>query len=96
MVNWVGHRDRVTAVAFDRTGEWLVSGSRDRVVHVWQRIGQQFQPYMELRVPDGLPIRQVTFSPTGDRLLVLRENETAVRVWHLDKLRARFKALRLE
>jgi len=96
LVNWVGHRDRVTAVAFDRTGEWLVSGSRDRVVHVWQRIGQQFQPYMELRVPDGLPIRQVTFSPTGDRLLVLRENETAVRVWHLDKLRARFKALRLE
>jgi len=96
LVKWAGHRDRVTAVAFDRTGEWLATGGRDRVVRVWRRNAEQFLPYLELRVPDGQPIRQVMFSPTGDRLLVLRENETAVRVWHLDKLRTRFKNLRLD
>jgi WD40 repeat protein len=94
--NWEAHRDRVTTVAFDRTGDWLASGSRDRLVRLWRWNGETYQPYVTLQVPDGNPVRQVMFSPDGKRLYGLREKETAVRIWHLDKLRARFEELRLE
>jgi len=96
IANWEAHRDRVTTVAFDRTGEWLASGSRDRLVRLWRRKGENYQLYMTLQVPDGNPVRQVVFSADGKRLYGLREKETAVRIWHLDKLRAHFEELGLE
>ena len=49
------------------------------------------------KAPGGLsPVRQVLFGPEGTTLLVLREGETAVRVWHLEVLRKQFRELNLE
>jgi eukaryotic-like serine/threonine-protein kinase len=93
LAHWTAHGDRVTAVAFDRTGEWLASGGRDREVHLWQRSGDTYTPYLALQLPR--PVRQVTFTLAGD-LLVLLEGETAVRRWHLAELRKRFREANLE
>jgi WD40 repeat protein len=92
--HWRAHTGRVTAVAFDRTGDWLATGGRDREVHVWKRSGPTYEPYLTLWT--GRPVRQVLFGPEGTTLLVLREGETAVRVWHLEVLRKQFRELNLE
>jgi WD40 repeat protein len=88
---WTAHSDRVTTVAFDRTGEWLASGGRDRLVRIWQRTGDGFHQYMTLAAPGAGRVRQLVFAG-DDRLLVLHENESAVRVWHLDRLAEAFRS----
>jgi eukaryotic-like serine/threonine-protein kinase len=93
VAHWPGHADRVTTVAFDRTGEWLASGSRDREVRLWKRSGAGYELYLILR--HSRSVRQVTFTDDG-ALLVLREGETAVRCWHLDQLQKRFAAVGLD
>jgi hypothetical protein len=44
----------------------------------------------------GRPVRQVVFSADGTDLIVLREGDAAVRVWHLDLLHNQFRAAGLE
>jgi serine/threonine protein kinase/WD40 repeat protein len=92
---WPAHEDRVTAVAFDPTGEWLASGGRDRRVRLWRRAGSGYEPYVTLNSPGAGPVAQVVFTADGRRLLVLHEKETAVRVWHLDRLMTTFAEARL-
>ena len=88
LANWPAHGGRVTAVAFGPTGEWLASGGRDRDVRLWRRTATGYAPY--LTFPAGRPVRQVVFTADGTKLVVLREGDSAARVWHLDELRKRF------
>ena len=94
LAHWPAHADRVTAVAFDRTGDWLASGGRDREVRLWKQSGTTYDPYLTLRLPR--PVRQVAFLDDGSALLVLLEGETAVRVWHLDRLQDQFREARID
>jgi serine/threonine protein kinase/WD40 repeat protein len=87
---WAAHSDRVTTVAFDRTGEWLASGGRDRLVRLWRRSALGYTLYVSLEAPGAGRVQQVVFAD-NDRLLVLHENETAVRVWRLDRLAKAFR-----
>lgn len=94
LAHWRAHADRVTTVAFDRSGEWLASGSRDREVRLWKRAESGYELYLILRI--GRPVRQVKFSEDGTDLFVLREGETAMRRWRVDPLRKRFVEAGLE
>jgi serine/threonine protein kinase/WD40 repeat protein len=94
LAHWWAHTGRVTAVVFDRTGDWLASGGRDREVHLWKRSGSNYELYLTLS--SGRSVRQVLFAPDGRRLLVLREGDTAVRVWDLEILRNQFREANLE
>ncbi len=85
------HRDAITAVAF--AGGLLASGSRDHTVCLWCCDGGRLDLLLTLWMPG--PVRSVAFHPDGVRLFVLLERERAVRVWHLDRLRARLEPLGL-
>jgi serine/threonine protein kinase/WD40 repeat protein len=91
---WPAHESRVTTVAFGPRGDWLASGGRDRDVRLWKRTVTGYEPYMTLAA--GRPVRQVVFSADGTDLIVLREGDAAVRVWHLDLLHNQFRAAGLE
>jgi WD40 repeat protein len=89
-----GHGQSVEAVVFSRDGQLLVTGGLDQQVRVWRKEGTGFQLLLSLRAPPGR-IASVRLSADNARLAVLNAQEHAVRVWHLDRLRARLAALRL-
>jgi WD40 repeat protein len=80
------HQDAVEALAFDDRAGLLATGSRDRSVRLWQREGSGFRPVLTLR---GLPgtVSALWLQADGERLGVLLQNEAAVRVWDLKRLR---------
>ncbi len=85
------HEQRVEALAW--SGDLLASGSLDRTVKLWRCTRGQLREILTLRQPG--PVRWLAFHPDGTRLFVLLEREGAVRVWHLDQLVVRLKAMHL-
>jgi eukaryotic-like serine/threonine-protein kinase len=79
------HQDSVEAVAFGPGGRLLATGSKDRTVRLWRRDGASFRKLLALQAPG--PVLSVCFGPDGDRLVVLVQNERAVRLWDLGRLR---------
>jgi serine/threonine protein kinase len=72
-----GHRDIVTAIAFDASGQRLYSGSRDGLVHIWD-------------IPSGSLLHRLEHSApietlflNGDHpFLVCGDAQGAVHIWH--------------
>jgi hypothetical protein len=62
-------------------------------VRLWRRDGDRFHELLTLHFGNG--VRQVCFSPDGTKLAVLVQNERAVRLWHLDRLRGRLEQMNL-
>jgi WD40 repeat protein len=89
------HRGSVEALAFAPDGGLLATGSRDRTIRLWSVAEGSVHELLTLRSPTG-PVRSVAFSTDGDRLFTLGRGETAVRVWHLDRLRERLRPLGLD
>lgn len=87
------HPDEVSALAFHPTGQILATGGRDRVIRLWRREGQTFKEFVTL--PAGSAVTSLCFSPDGKNLAVVIQGERAVRVWHLERLKARLEALGL-
>ncbi len=87
---FTAHSDIVNAVAFDPHGGLLASASRDKTVGLWRVDGPLGLTEL-LRMPSrsGHPVLSVKFSPSGQILGTLVQNERAVRLWHLDRLRSR-------
>ncbi len=85
------HQDRVVALSW--CGDLLASGSRDRTIKLWHCTAGQLRELLTLRQPG--PVRWLAFHPDGVRLFVLLDGEGAVRVWHLDRLFDRFRAMGL-
>jgi hypothetical protein len=71
----------------------LASGSHDRTVKIWSCTDGALQELFTLRQTG--PVRWLAFHPDGVRLFVLLERESAVRVWHFDRLLARLEDMGL-
>jgi WD40 repeat protein len=74
-----GHSDAVMAVAFSRDGQFLVSGSVDRTVLVWNFTGGAQQPDYVLKGHSGM-VWSVAFSPDA-KLVVSSSIDGPMRVW---------------
>jgi WD40 repeat protein len=75
------HRDAVTAVAFG-PGGWFATGSRDRLVKIWDPTGREV-----LTLPQTRPVRRVFWSADGRTLTTLAEGERGLRRWDLAALK---------
>lgn len=81
----VGHSDRITSLVFSRDGKFVVSGSLDKTVRVWDlAAGKQVHPFDD----DG-PVWGVAISPDGRRVVSAGDK---IRVWELVKGGAAAKA----
>ncbi|MFI5454257.1 MAG: WD40 repeat domain-containing serine/threonine-protein kinase [Isosphaerales bacterium] len=88
-----GHTDEVTSVALCPDDHLLATASLDRTIRLWRRQGDSFQELLSLPSPSG--VVAVRFSPKGDRLAFVVKNETAVRIWHLARLKYRLDTMNL-
>lgn len=73
-----GHSQGITAVAISPDEHTIVSSSRDRTIHVWDRHAQE--SYLSFTAP--FFVSTLTISPDG-RSLVLRDTDHQLRVWSL-------------
>ncbi len=80
------HPGGVTAVSVSLDGTLLATGGRDRVVRLWKRTGDRFEPLFAVSDLPG-PVRELQFGE-NNRLLVLLARERAVRVWDVNALKA--------
>ncbi|MBW4433613.1 MAG: caspase family protein [Pelatocladus maniniholoensis HA4357-MV3] len=74
-----GHKDAVTSVAFSPDGQYIVSGSDDKTLRLWDNqgrlIGQPFQGH------EGA-VTSVAFSPDGKHI-VSGSRDRKVRLWDI-------------
>ena len=88
------HDDSIEQVALTPEGDFLVSGSRDGTVRLWRYKEGRLAPWLTLRFPG--PVKDLALSPDTNKLFVLVQNETAVRVWNLEALRKQFSEMGLD
>lgn len=88
------HHAPVESIAFSPNGALLATGSADKTVRLWKVAGAKLEELVVLRMPEA--VDQIAFFPDGKQLAVLVQRETAVRVWHLDRLRARLAEMGLD
>ena len=72
----------------------LASGSSDQSVRLWKRAGDRYESLLTVSDLPGA-VRELQFSPTDGRLLVLLAQEHAVRVWDVDRLKTQLAELKL-
>jgi len=65
-----GHDGGTDAIAFDPSGQLLVSGGEDRAVRIWRKTGDGFVAAAALADGVGDDIRFVAFSPDGAVLAI--------------------------
>jgi WD40 repeat protein/tRNA A-37 threonylcarbamoyl transferase component Bud32 len=74
---FVGHSESVSSVAISPDGKWIVSGSRDSTVKVWD--SSTGQELLTLRGHTG-PVNGVAINPDGQRIVSGSADRT-VKVW---------------
>ncbi len=89
-----GHTDEVTSVVLSPDDRMLATASKDRTIRLWLRRGDSFEELLALGSPSG-GVVACRFRPDGKKLAFLVKNETAVRIWHLDRLDRRLEAMNL-
>jgi predicted NACHT family NTPase len=81
-----GHSDWVTSVNFSPDGKWIVSGSNDKTVKVWDAdTGQESLTLKGYRGPANLTVvfSSVAFSPDGKQIAT-SSGDMTVKVWDAD------------
>ena len=68
-----GHDDNVTSLAFSADNQWLLSGSDDNTIRLWDRDGQPIGP--PLRGHEYY-VHSVAFSPDSTTILSGSEDQT--------------------
>mmetsp|Transcript_29082 Transcript_29082/g.45584 ORF Transcript_29082/g.45584 Transcript_29082/m.45584 type:complete len:87 (-) Transcript_29082:122-382(-) len=78
-----GHRDRVLAVAFSPSGEYLLSGSHDRTAKIWS-IGAENHstPVATLEEHAG-EVKALGWSPEGSTIFTAGADRK-IRIWSVD------------
>jgi WD40 repeat protein len=85
-----GHRDSITALAFDASGLWLASASKDGELRFWDTTTWQSVGAMHDR--DGSFVRDIVAGPGDGRVVALTQGGRRVSVWDLDPDRAARRA----
>jgi WD40 repeat protein len=75
-----GHSNTVDTLAFHPSGQFLVSGSDDQTVKVWQKQSNGLWACVQTIEDHTDNVRTVTFDPTG-RYLVSASSDLTVRVY---------------
>lgn len=77
----VGHKEAVNSVAFSPDGKWLLTGSADKILGIWD-----VQTGKSLKTLHGHTgaIDQVAFSPDGKSALSLSVRDNTLRVWDIE------------
>jgi WD40 repeat protein len=68
-----GHAKIVTALAVEHTGSRLLTGSHDYTVKIYDFAGMRrdLRAFREITPSDGYPVHALSWSPSGDRFLVV-------------------------
>ena len=77
-----------------KDGDLIASGGRDGNVHLSERQGDGYVPFVAIPFSAG-PIHRLRFHPDGRHLVVLLYKERGLRYWDLNLLRQRFQELNL-
>src|SRR5262249_3797022 len=88
------HDQSVESIAISGDGRLLVTGALDQTVRLWRRTDAGFELLIALKAPPGR-VSAGRLSPDQTKLAVLVEPERAVRLWHLDRLKARLAEMGL-
>jgi WD40 repeat protein len=88
------HSDEATSVALTADGQMLATASLDRTIKLWIPDGNSYQELMSLGPYNG-GVMAARFGPSGKTLAFLVKNERALRIWHLDRLKARLDQMQL-
>lgn len=67
-----GHSKLVSCIAIDRAGARVATGSMDYNLQLWDFAGmaRHIRPFREIEVEEGNPIVALSYSPSGDKLVV--------------------------
>jgi eukaryotic-like serine/threonine-protein kinase len=87
------HAEFVGSIAANRSGELIATASPDRTIRLWKLAPDGLQELLTLRF--HAPILSIHLAADGSQLAALVSNESALRIWNLDRLRARLAELSL-
>src|SRR6185312_5601985 len=73
----LNHGDWVTSVAISPDGAWAVSGSRNRIIKIWDLESGKCRKELKGHTSD---VKVVAFTPDGKRI-VSGSNDASIRVW---------------
>ena len=80
-----GHTNQIVALAFEPSGRRLWSGSRDGSIRRWDERDGQWR--LTLVLTEGAaPIQTFQLASQAGKLAVLREGESVVHLWNLDRV----------
>ena len=90
-----GHSRSVDWVEFSPDGKYVVTTAKDKSLRIWAESAGNWRPALKL---DGFvsAVRRASFDASGKQLAIQVEGERAVRLLHLEKLRAYLRPLNLD
>jgi WD40 repeat protein len=92
-----GHGDSVEAMAFHPGGRLLASGARDGTIRFWSYSTQEGHWEWEFTLPlPGGTVHRLGFSPDGEHLAILIDNDRAARILDLASLRRQWAELGID
>jgi WD40 repeat protein len=80
-----GHQDKVTCITYSPCGKWLLSGSKDRTIRIWQLRKIEGKDWHCIVVVRGCsePIRCLAWNPVTPMEFVSGSTDGSVRVWRM-------------
>lgn len=75
----MGHTKGIMALAINRQGTKMASGGLDYQLKLYdfETMNQNLRPYKDFKPFDGHPVTAISFSPSGDNILVCCPNNQA-------------------